>query len=248
MQAGILDLLDEAEARVEGPVPDSPQPDALEELVAREGGEAHDKEDAEGNGLRYVVEDLAERERATDEDVDREVRPALLDDLGHDLARAAAGDRHRVVAREGHRVDQRGRGGVVGEGETEEGAERVDAQGAHEQVQVIADRLLQAAGGPVDDDGREVLIQVAEDGQAQGRHGHQEDRPDGEVLFDAEGVHHPRPRGAVLRERRPELFRDLQELDAHLVAPDGRHTGEGQDGNRHAEVAEALPDDARGAP
>mmetsp|Transcript_43349 Transcript_43349/g.137874 ORF Transcript_43349/g.137874 Transcript_43349/m.137874 type:complete len:243 (+) Transcript_43349:1111-1839(+) len=173
--------------------------------------------------------------------MDGKVGPALLHDVNYDPLTPATRQRLVLVVGEGDEVREASHGRCAGEGQTEEAADGVDDGAADEEVQVVAHRLLQAAGGPIDEQRCEVLVQVVQQGHAQARHDGGKHRPDGQVLVDAEGIDEPRPLGAGLgvRPGRLEFLRHVQPSDGHLAEGLG-DAREGEDRDGHAKVREEL--------
>ena len=69
---------------------------------------------------------------------------------------------HRLARRERDQVGHRADGGV-GERQPEDRAHRVDEHAADEEVQVVRRRLAQVVVLAVDQQARQVLVEVAED-------------------------------------------------------------------------------------
>eukprot|EP00303_Exanthemachrysis_gayraliae_P016098 CAMPEP_0206029816 /NCGR_PEP_ID=MMETSP1464-20131121/47201_1 /ASSEMBLY_ACC=CAM_ASM_001124 /TAXON_ID=119497 /ORGANISM="Exanthemachrysis gayraliae, Strain RCC1523" /LENGTH=634 /DNA_ID=CAMNT_0053403913 /DNA_START=260 /DNA_END=2161 /DNA_ORIENTATION=- len=222
-------------------VPDEEEPDAVEELVAADAGHAEVEEDADDHRARHEAQDGRGEHGDGNKDVHHEVGKALLEHARDLDLVAARGVLDHLGLGEGEEVRERAHGGRVGEGQAKDGARRVDEGAAGEEVEVVARRLGQLAVLAVDDHLGEVLVEVAEDGEADGRDGGEEDGPHGEGLGDAHGVNGPRAAHARLRDHvgGRKVRGHVEVLEVGDLGP--RHEarrGEGghEDGDDHAVV------------
>mmetsp|Transcript_46245 Transcript_46245/g.143101 ORF Transcript_46245/g.143101 Transcript_46245/m.143101 type:complete len:308 (-) Transcript_46245:820-1743(-) len=212
------------ELRVLGGVEDPPQENPVKELVPGNGGDAHVQEHAEEDALRYVSQVLGQEEGEPDEHVDAQVRPPLLDDLAGHLLHAASWQAPLLVGREGDEVGDGAHRGRARERQAHDAAHGEDDQSADEEVQVVPDGLLYPARGAVDEQGREVLVQVEEHGHAEPRHEGGKDSPRWQRFLHTKGVDEPGPRIArvLVLQSGDDLVRHREPLDVD-IAPDLRH-------------------------
>merc|ERR1719331_2128168 len=236
-----------------GAIPDQEQLEALEELIASHGPDAHEEEHAVEHSHGQELQHLRKHEGQADEQMDAEVGHALLGHARRLLLHLAVTKVLRLVVREGLEVRNGAHGSRMREGQPEEAAHRVHDEAAHEQVQVVRRRLLQVVVLAVNEHRREVLVQVPEDRQADRRDRGEEDSQDrGAVqlkrLLEAHGQNDPGALQPSELRVKLVLLHDVRRLDhirhaKHLhvrVLPDPGETDAGQDRDRHAEVRDEL--------
>merc|ERR1719331_3650310 len=236
-----------------GAIPDQEQLEALEELIASHGPDAHEEEHAVEHCHGQELEHLRKHEGQADEQMDAEVGHALLGHARRLLLHLAVTKVLRLVVRERLEVRNGAHGGSMREGQPEEAARRVHDEATHEEVQVVRRRLLQVVVLAVDEHRREVLVQEPEDRQADRRDRAEEDGQDrGAVQRERLLQPHGRndPRALEPSELRVEvvLLDDVRRLDhvrhaKHLhvrVLPEPGEPDAGQDRDRHAEVRDGL--------
>ena len=167
VHSGDRELLDVVVRRVLRGIPDQPQEQAVEEVIASQAGDAHVEEHALKHGTRQELQHRRQEECTAYEQVDKEVGGTLLHHFGRDLVLALGQLLHLVRGQRNHVGDAGHRRGHR-QGQAQHGANGQRECSTHKKIKMITGALLQVVGRAVHDHGGEVLVQVAQHSEAHG--------------------------------------------------------------------------------
>mmetsp|Transcript_49253 Transcript_49253/g.88571 ORF Transcript_49253/g.88571 Transcript_49253/m.88571 type:complete len:315 (-) Transcript_49253:399-1343(-) len=174
--------------------------------------------------------------------MDQEVRGTLLHHLRRNLALTFRKLLNIVGGQGDHVRDARHRGGH-GQGQAQHCTGRQRQGTPHEEVQVVAGGLLKVVGRSVHNHAGEVLIQVAQHRETNGRQDRIGNAPGRELPLDARWVHNPAPLASPLQLKgRGKVCLHLQRSQARVAGIDGTQGRSRHEGDGHGEVCHQVSD------
>mmetsp|Transcript_39956 Transcript_39956/g.74238 ORF Transcript_39956/g.74238 Transcript_39956/m.74238 type:complete len:247 (+) Transcript_39956:457-1197(+) len=246
MQPACRNPSDVWKTRVCSRIKTGPKKDAIKQLVACHGSHAHEEEHTKKHTFWNVLQGAGEQEREKDEEVDREMCPPLLNNLGSNLLSTTAWNGFLFISCQGNQMCERPHCCSTWEWQAKDTDDGIDDASENEHVKMISSRLPQPTSWPVDQLGSKVLVQVVEQSHAKSRDESEKNCPCWQIPLNAfrvksltsERIDQPRPSIARVAQlhRWHQLSRYRKPLNVHVVPPDLGNCSGNQDGNRYCKI------------